>query len=92
MQIETEERTHDIIVNKITWLNDCEYELRTLKTSITDSLHKWSPLNNVPLHVTITFTGRNCFVFTTKVKGIDFTVTGTMWRIGGFSPIGKLFH
>lgn len=71
---------------KIKWTGSCEYEvLREYKRkNIIDSNSKHIILryvNEVPLKVRITATGKDYYVFESKEEGNDFVYKDTMWVV-----------
>ncbi len=71
LQVETDSGTGEITKSKIDWINSCEYRITGITNSKTIKDGVDSFFSITPINITIVSTGRDFYVFKTKVDSAD---------------------
>ena len=80
IQTERNTKTGDLVRAKISWTDECVYELTYFDES-TDSIEK--DLKGRPLKTEILFKTNNYYVFRSSMEGINLTVVDTLKVLSG---------
>ncbi len=75
-QIETDPATGKYVKMSVTWISDCTYQLRLVKTTVKGDKKNWKKIK--VLTVTITSTGENSYRFSATSPAFNEPATGTI--------------
>lgn len=78
-QIETDLTSGTVSIEKIKWLNPCEYELSLVSRKIIGPDTLPHPPPGAVLKIKIVSTGTDYYVFEAKLPDTDYTYSDTMW-------------
>lgn len=99
IQSERNERTGEITMQKVRWIDPCRYELFRLtpyKPNPVDTgviAAELQKSRKIPLTAEIVETGKDYYIFEAKKEGYPFVYRDTLRRaVGGFKPMGETFE
>jgi hypothetical protein len=80
LHTETNQTDKTRSISRVVWINDCEYDLYKIhsdkKFPMTDSLR-----GKKPMHIVITETTDDYYLFTARIDGIDLVYSDTIFKI-----------
>ena len=79
LQVEILPGGHKMVQSRITWINDCEFELRYLSNNFNESGSYIDSLKATSLMVKIVDTRKEYYIFQARVQNLETSVTDTMW-------------
>jgi hypothetical protein len=78
IQVEVANQTNDSTVFALNWTNDCTYDLLLKSSSFNMPSDLLNTSKSIPLQTTITYIGKDFYVFTAERKANNFSITDTV--------------